>query len=150
MVKSVIIREVMPNDALRLVELSRQLGYSISVSEMQANIEMCLNDSQYKIFITEIKQEVCGFIGLITARWLHRNGSWAKVLSLVVNEQQRGLKIGSQLLTFAENYVKAQGCDKIELVSGLHRRQSGAHQFYLNHGYESDLTQYFVKKLSKE
>ena len=109
MVKSVIIREVMPNDALRLVELSRQLGYSISVSEMQANIEMCLNDSLYKIFITEIKQEVCGFIGLITARWLHRNGSWAKVLSLVVDEQQRGLKIGSQLLTFAENYVKAQG-----------------------------------------
>lgn len=115
---------------------------------MLANIEMYLNDSQYKIFITEIKQEVCGFIGLITARWLHRNGSWAKVLALVVDEQQRGLKIGSQLLTFAENYVKALGCDKIELVSGLHRRQSGAHQFYLNHGYQSDVTQYFVKKLS--
>lgn len=146
--KSVIIREVMPNDTLRLVELSRQLGYSINLAEMQANIEMCLNDSQYKIFITEIKQEVCGFIGLITARWLHRNGSWAKVLALIVDERQRGLKIGSQLLTFAENYVKALGCDKIELVSGLHRRQSGAHKFYLNHGYQSDVTQYFVKKLS--
>jgi GNAT superfamily N-acetyltransferase len=48
-------------------------------------------------------------------------------LSVVVDERQRGRKIGSQLLMFAENYVKALGCDKIELVSGLHRRQSGAH-----------------------
>lgn len=30
MMKLVIIREVMPNDALSLVELSRQLGYSIA------------------------------------------------------------------------------------------------------------------------
>ena len=45
----------------------------------------------------------------------------------LVDERQRGRKIGSQLLMFAENYVKALGCDKIELVSGLHRRQSGAH-----------------------
>jgi len=48
-------------------------------------------------------------------------------LSLVVDERQRGRKIGGQLLMFAENYVKALGCDKIELVSSLHRRQSGAH-----------------------
>ena len=45
----------------------------------------------------------------------------------LVDERQRGRKIGSQLLMFAENYVKALGCDKIELVSGLHRRQSWAH-----------------------
>lgn len=45
----------------------------------------------------------------------------------LADERQRGRKIGSQLLMFAENYVKALGCDKIELVSGLHRRQSGAH-----------------------
>jgi len=48
-------------------------------------------------------------------------------LSVVVDERQRGRKIGSQLLMFAENYVKALGYDKIELVSGLHRRQSVAH-----------------------
>jgi GNAT superfamily N-acetyltransferase len=45
----------------------------------------------------------------------------------LADERQRGRKIGSQLLMFAENYVKALGCDKIELVSGLHRRQSWAH-----------------------
>ncbi|TXJ03369.1 MAG: N-acetyltransferase [Neisseriales bacterium] len=71
-----------------------------------------------------------------------------KVSALVVDDEQRGAKIGSQLLNFAENYAKAQGCDKIELTSGLHRRQSGAHKFYRNHGYQSDLTQYFMKKLS--
>lgn len=146
--KSVIIREVMPNDTLRLVELSRQLGYSITLAEMQINIELCLNHQDYKMFVAELEQQVYGFIGLIIARWLHRNGGWAKVLALIVDERQRGQKIGSQLLNFAENYGKAQGCDKIELVSGLHRRQSGAHQFYLNHGYQSDVTQYFVKKLS--
>lgn len=67
---------------------------------------------------------------------------------MVVDEQQRGAKIGSRLLNFVENYAKAQGCDKIELTSGLHRRQTGAHKFYLSHDYQGDLTQYFVKKLS--
>lgn len=146
--KQVIIREVVSSDEAILIKLIEQLGYSITLSELQANIELCLSDKHYNIFVAEIQDEICGFIGLITARWLHRNGSWAKVLALVVDEEQRGAKIGSQLLNFAENYAKAQGCDKIELTSGLHRHQSGAHKFYRNHGYQSDLTQYFMKKLS--
>ena len=146
--KQVIIRKVIPSDVTVLVKLIEQLGYSITLSELQANIELCLSDKHYSIFVAETQGEIYGFIGLITASWLHRNGSWAKVLALVVDEEQRGAEIGSQLLNFAENYAKTQGCDKIELTSGLHRRQSGAHKFYLSHGYQSDLTQYFMKKLS--
>jgi GNAT superfamily N-acetyltransferase len=147
-VKQVIIREVVSSDAAVLIKLIEQLGYSITLSELQANIELCLNDKHYSIFVAEVQDEICGFIGVVIARWLHRDGAWAKVLALVVDEEQRGAKIGSELLNFAENYAKTQGCDKIELTSGLHRRQSGAHKFYLSHGYQSDLTQHFMKKLS--
>lgn len=146
--KQVIIREVISSDTVVLVELSHQLGYSISLADMQANIELCLNDKHYKIFVAEFEREVCGFIGLAVAHYLHCSGSWAKVLALIIDEQRRGAKIGSQLLNFAENYAKTRGCDKIELTSGLHRRETGAHEFYFNHGYQGDLTQYFVKKLS--
>ena len=146
--KQVIIRDVLSSDTAALVVLSYQLGYSINQAEMLANIELCHNSSHYKIFVAELEHKICGFIGLTVARWLHRNGSWAKILALIVDEQQRGAKIGSQLLNFAENYAKTQGCDKIELTSGLHRRQSGAHKFYLEHGYQCDLTQYFMKKIS--
>lgn len=73
---------------------------------MLADTEMCLNNSQYKIFIIEIKQEVCGFIGLFSAKWLYNVGSLAKVLALVVDEQQRGLKICRQLLTLRKIMLK--------------------------------------------
>jgi len=52
------------------------------------------------------------------------------------------------LIDCAENYAKAHGCDKIELTSGFHHRESGAHKFYLERGYHDDVSQYFVKKLS--
>ncbi len=148
MKQATIIRKVVSSDELELIKLIEQLGYSITLSELQANIELCLRDKHYSIFVAEFQDKICGFIGVVIARWLHRSGSWAKVLALVVDEQQRGTKIGTRLLNFAENYARAQGCDKIELTSGLHRRQTGAHKFYLSHDYQGDLTQYFVKKLS--
>ena len=82
--KQAVIREVALSDTAVLVELSHQLGYSITQAEMLANIELCHNNAHYKIFVAESEHKICGFIGLTVARWLHRNGSWAKILALIV------------------------------------------------------------------
>ena len=75
--KQVIIRKVIPSDVTILIKLIEQLGYSITLSELQANIELCLSDKHYSIFVAETQGEICGFIGVVIARWLHCNGAWA-------------------------------------------------------------------------
>ena len=71
--KQVIIREVISSDAVVLVELSHQLGYSISLADMQANIELCLNDKHYKILLLSLSVKSVGLLGLLlhatTLQW---------------------------------------------------------------------------------
>ena len=72
-----------------------------------------------------------------------------RIVSLVVDEIVRGMGIGKRLLREAEAIASTEGCSVIELTSGTHRIESGAHAFYQAQGYLAEGQKvYFRKELS--
>lgn len=85
-------------------------------------------------------------VGLSLYR-IHYNTYQNKLMyieDLVVDETQRGLSVGQQLLALCEKIGKQQNCDYISLDSGTHRAR--AHKFYFLQGFEIG-SYHFNKKL---
>lgn len=142
------IREARVEDCNDCIILLKQLGYHLESHEFKVKLELCDNSSDYKIFVMILDNKLVGLIAITLTHFLHCKGKYAKIAALVVDCEMRGGGIGSNLLRYVENYALACGCDKIELTSIFHRSAGGTHQFYLNHGYLDNATQYFVKILN--
>lgn len=61
-------------------------------------------------------------------------GRHAYVYDLVTSEDHRSKGHGSSLLNYVHDWAAEQGCEAVELESGLWR--DDAHRFYLEMGYE--------------
>lgn len=128
-------------------ELIHQLGYAITLEEMQQTLKHYLSSPDYTVFVAEVDQQVIACAGLVIIRYLHLRANLAQLITLVVDNSLRNNKIGELLLQHVENYSREHGCVKIQLTSAMQRRESGAHSFYMKHGYQTDAMQYFVKEL---
>ncbi len=76
-------------------------------------------------------------VGVVTAHTfasIHCDETVAWITTLVVDESARRQGIGRLLVTGAEEWVRAQGCDRIAVTSGLHR--GDAHAFYRHIGWQ--------------
>ena len=85
-------------------------------------------------------------IGLALYR-MHHNTYQHKLFfleDLVVDENQRGRHLGSQILLQCEHIARSNGCHYLSLDSGTFRTR--AHKFYYSHDYVADCF-HFSKKL---
>lgn len=143
----ILIREVEQNDIDRLIILIKQLGYELTNDDLQDIINHYIDTPNYFAFVAEKSGIIIAIAGLFIFKYLHIKGDIAHLSSFVVDEDYRNQKVGEQILKYIENHAVSQGCVKIQLTSGFHRKDSGTHRFYLNHGYKIDVAQYFVKEL---
>ena len=65
--------------------------------------------------------------------FFERDGSWARIVALVVAEQARDRGVGARLLVSAESFARSRGCLRMEVTSG--DRRLDAHGFYRRHGF---------------
>lgn len=141
------IREIALGDLTSLVSLVGQLGYPIDAASMEANIKSYRTFPHLKAWVIEKSGKVLGVLSLAITESFHRRGRSARILSLVIDEAHRRLKLGEALIKVAEEYAKSKGCSYLELTSGMHRKP--AHQFYKSLGFDelNDLKKYYAKKL---
>ena len=99
----------------------------------------------YMTYVAELEGEVVGMIGAGIGRYYEKNGSYGRLLALVVEEARRGQRVGASLVAEAERWVREQGATTLSANSGSQR--SDAHRFYRRLGY-SDTGVRFVKSLS--
>ena len=97
-----------------------------------------------KIWVARINEKIVGLLALNCIMPFYKSGLFARVDSLVVDQEFRKFGIGKELMNVAEEYAKKIGCDRIFLTSGNHRQSS--HDFYSHLGYVSN-AKYFVKTL---
>lgn len=128
------IRSAFLNDSLAIACLMSQLGYPTSEDEMKARLEAILLDSGYMTFVAECQKEVVGVIGVGVQRYYEKNGTYGRLLALVVDEKWRGLGIGGSLVAEAERWLKEREVSSIVVNSGKQRNE--AHRFYKRLGYE--------------
>jgi GNAT superfamily N-acetyltransferase len=136
----VSIRDAVPGDAARLVELLQQgaarpgkedpadLGpYRRALSEIAA-------DPRNRVLVAEVDGEVVGTCQVLAFRHLQEHGGLcAEVESLHVHPGLRGRGLGGRLLAAAVQVARDWGCYRVQLTSDKVR--TDAHRFYERAGF---------------
>ncbi|NDO81791.1 aminoalkylphosphonic acid N-acetyltransferase [Citrobacter sp. NCU1] len=98
-------------------------GYAANLQDPNMHYQLALLDGQ-----------VIGMIGLHLQFHLHHANWIGEIQELVVMPHARRVKIGSQLLAWAEKVARQAGAEMTELSTSVTRHN--AHRFYLREGYE--------------
>lgn len=148
-IDDVIFREVQIGDVSFLASLMGQLGYPIGESAMNENIQNYISLPNQKAWVAEKNGEVVGCIAVAITNYFHRQASFLRVITMIVDQKNRRIGVGKGLMSIAEKYALEQRCSHIELTSGAHRAGLGSHAFYQSLGYMDlyDKKKYFAKKL---
>jgi GNAT superfamily N-acetyltransferase len=140
----VIIRRARSSDAQRLAELSGQLGYPTTSSEIAKRMRKLKPTSQNALFVAESRET--GVVGWthVSVTHLVEVGTRAELNGLIVAEEQRSLGAGARLLEAAEDWARKHGCPSMSVRSNVIRER--AHKFYDRQGYEHYKTQKAFRK----
>ncbi|MER7247536.1 GNAT family N-acetyltransferase [Kribbella sp. NPDC000426] len=142
------IRPATPADATCVNELLDQLGYpQDGASETADRIQVWADNPALAAYVAETDGNVLGVVAVHVAPFFQRDGSWARIVALVVSTQARRQGIATKLMAAAESFATARGCVRIDLNSANHRRD--AHAFYQHHGYadQTDVSTRFLRPL---
>ncbi len=138
------VRRARATDAVRIAELSEQLGYPATEKQMKARLREVLQDEEAACFVAEPGDG--GLIG-----WIHVSTTplleverRAEVNGLVVDETARSSGAGAMLLAAAEKWARGKRCKSMSVRSNVLRER--AHGFYLRNGYEHYKTQKAFRK----
>ena len=102
-------------------------------SAYHAGFAANLLDHNMRYQLAEQEGHIVGMIGLHMQFHLHHANWIGEIQELVVMPQARGLKVGSQLLAWAEAFARQAGAEMTELSTSVKRLD--AHRFYLREGY---------------
>src|SRR5580698_403302 len=139
-----VTRRARVSDALRLAELSGQLGYPTTAAEMTKRLRRLKPASQNALFVAE--SPGAGVVGWahVSVTHLVEVGTRAELNGLIVAEGQRSLGAGARLLEAAEDWARKHGCPSMSVRSNVIRER--AHKFYERQGYEHYKTQKAFRK----
>lgn len=123
-------------DAAVTAELLGQLGYAMSADEARARLER--DDS--RVLLAELGElggcQVLGLLALAVHRPIEHARPVARVTAMVVRASARRRGVGRTLMERAAKLAEAEGCEGIELTSGMWPERKDAHRFYRALGYE--------------
>lgn len=98
----------------------------------------------YKTLVAEMKNQVAGFIGLLTLPVYEHTRPIGWILALCISPEHRRMGIGTALIKEAEAFYRSQGVTDVRLHSGIQRDE--AHEFYEKMGFDKSGYR-FKKKL---
>ena len=129
----VTVRPVGLSDARGVAALMTQLGYPTEPAEMRSRLERVSARTDYHGLVAELDGAVVGFAAAVEGVFFERNGSYGRIVALVVDESVRGMGVGRNLLSEVEEWAWSKGAEVILINSGFHR--ATAHAFYERAGY---------------
>jgi predicted N-acetyltransferase YhbS len=131
-------------DANAVAELSVQLGYEASPTEIKERIVGLLSHTDQVALVACARGEVVGWIEASIVRHL-QSAPHALIGGLVVKDGVRGLGVGKRLCTEVEAWTKNKGLTVVRVTSRSTRE--GAHRFYLREGYRQTKTSAVFEKV---
>lgn len=142
--KKLTIRRARTNDAAALAELSGQLGYPATPTQIKERLRRLAPTSKHAVFAAEsVEAGVIGWIH-VSVTHLLEGDTRAEVNGLVVADAHRSLGAGAKLIEAAEQWARNHGCKNVNVRSNVIRER--AHLFYLRQGYEHYKTQKAFRK----
>jgi len=136
------IRNAKPSDAARVVELIHELGHEIDEKRVRKNLAALKKTSETPLVAT-LGNQVVGMCGVGRRVVIHRPAPLGRITALVVTKDAQGHGIGRLLVDAAENWMRKEGCQLVEVTSN--DRRTEAHAFYRHLGYERSSIRFFKK-----
>lgn len=129
----VTIRNISVEDAKQIQLLSQQLGYNLSLSETEEQIQQVLGRNDNCAFVAVTDDSVVGWIhGFIAIRI--ETKPFVEIGGLIVEENYRGKGIGKELIEKLKEWCREKNIYDLRLRSNVKRL--AAHQFYLRLGFK--------------
>jgi GNAT superfamily N-acetyltransferase len=141
-----MVRKAAVEDAVAMAPLMTQLGYPTTPVQMKDRLPALLADEGYATLVAEHEGAVVGLIGVRMGRYYEREGLYAQILVLAVDEEAQGQGIGRKLVEAGEKWALERGAQAVLVNSGRQRTES--HAFYESVGYASTGLR-FVKALTE-
>jgi GNAT superfamily N-acetyltransferase len=129
------IREATVNDINELTALMEHLGYPTTIENMKIRFSNIQSNPDYHTLLASYDGNIVGMIGLVKAFNYEMDGSYVRIVALVVDTNYRKKGIGEKLLEEAESWARKIGATGIGLNSGNRPERINAHNFYKNRGY---------------
>ena len=127
------VRRATGTDAAAVASLLKELGYSMTPTQMADKIATLSKSPADAVFLAVEGADVCGCLSAHVTELLHAPGRIGRITALVVADRVRRKGIGRLLDEAATRYFEDCGCVKIEVTSGMHR--ADAHSFYEQRGF---------------
>jgi GNAT superfamily N-acetyltransferase len=137
-----MIRRIAASDVPRVVPLMAELGYPTNAAALAERVAAISANPDDGVLIAEEEGAISGLVAVHSFEMLHRPGRLGRITALVVSASARRRGVGRQLLSAAEDHLRAIGCVKLEVTSGEQRAE--AQDFYAAHGYQEQRV-HFVK-----
>jgi predicted N-acetyltransferase YhbS len=141
------IRPAVETDLQSILELTRQLGYSVNNASFKSNFVNTIDNPSHAIFVAEDNERnIIAYIHVLPKVLLISPDS-LEIGELIVNEHYRRLGVGKSLVETAELWAIEHGYKCVIVGSSIKRTIS--HQFYSDIGYEHWKEQILYKKIFK-
>lgn len=105
------------------------LGFEHSADEIERRLNLAPDRSIDSAYLAETASgRSIGLLAVHIAPLLFYPRPLARITTLVVADDARRRGVGRRLVAFARHLASEAGCDKLELTTGVNRRE--AHAFY--------------------
>jgi GNAT superfamily N-acetyltransferase len=121
------------SDINKLNDLTRQLGYPLTIEETQKNLRVMLANTNEQVLVAVENDSIVGWMHVFHTVRLE-SGSFSELGGLVVDRDHRGKGIGKMLVKEAIAWSKERGIPTLRLRSNTIRKT--AHEFYRNLGFK--------------
>ncbi|MEO8504995.1 MAG: GNAT family N-acetyltransferase [Acidobacteriota bacterium] len=134
----IILRAAGPGDAEAVARLATQLGYPTSREQAEERLRHVPEDPARLTLVALREAEVAGWMD-VAARHTLDSEPYAEIVGLVVDEQQRGARIGEQLVAAGVEWARQRGVAELRVRSNVVRLR--AHRFYERLGFATRKSQ---------
>ena len=138
------VRPASADDVPDVVRLLGQLGYETTTAFVGETIGRLRENALDAVFVAVGDERVVGVLSAHAHELFHMPGRLGRITALVVDEGARGAGVGWALVGRAEEFFREVGCIRMEVTSGLRRKD--AHGFYAALGF-TEIARHFVKPL---
>jgi GNAT superfamily N-acetyltransferase len=134
-------------DLVQVAELSEQLGYPVSIGDLEKRYSTIEPDAAQALLVAETAEgRIVGWTH-VYATHLLESPSFGEIGGLVVRAGSRRIGAGRALVEAADRWTRAQGLDSLRVPSNVLR--SEAHRFYPACGFKLVKTQHSYERKAK-
>lgn len=141
----ILIRPASIEDAEAVAGLTNELGYESSATTASDRLVRLYGSGSDAVFVAVTERGVAGWIHVALVSSLESD-DYVEIRGLVVGSDFRNRRIGSRLVTRAEEWAQQAGIGRVRVRSNIKRTE--ARRFYERLGYSVTKTQnVFDKRL---